>query len=201
MTKAMLPPTTRASLLMQLQNSGDREAWCEFAALYEPAVFRMLRRSGLQEADALEIQQEVMLAVSRNIHRWKTGSQFGSFRGWLGIVTRNLLISWIRKRKTEGVFSVTGLDSWLFAEIEADSPETREFELEVRRAAFQRASQEVQREVSPQAWLAFWKTAVENKSFAETAQELGISEGAVRVAKCRVLARLRARAQQWEGVE
>jgi hypothetical protein len=45
-------PTTRASLLLRLGNPGDHEAWVEFVTLYEPVVYRRLRQSGLQDADA-----------------------------------------------------------------------------------------------------------------------------------------------------
>ena len=47
-------------------------------------------------------------------------------------------------------------------------------------------------EFSEQTWQAFWRTAVEGQPAVEAAQELGMSPGAVRVAKCRVLHRLRA---------
>lgn len=44
---------------------------------------------------------------------------------------------------------------------------------------------------SPATWDAFWKTAVEDRTPAEAAQQLAISVGAVYIAKSRVLARLR----------
>jgi RNA polymerase sigma-70 factor (ECF subfamily) len=46
-------------------------------------------------------------------------------------------------------------------------------------------------EFSDQTWRAFWRTAVEGLPATEAAEELGMSPGAVRVAKCRVLQRLR----------
>ncbi len=64
-----LTPTTRASLLLRLRDPRDHEAWVEFASLYEPVTYRVLRRTGLQDADALEVLQELFLAVNRNIGR------------------------------------------------------------------------------------------------------------------------------------
>jgi RNA polymerase sigma-70 factor, ECF subfamily len=153
-------------------------------------IYRMLRRGGLQDADALEVHQEVLLAVSRSIHRWQPGGEHGSFRGWLRKVTRNLVVSWVRRRRSDGSLR-SGLDSWILAEVPDDAAESREFDLEVRRALFQRAAAEVQQEVSRSTWLAFWKVAVDGHSPADVARELGMSEGTVRVAKCRVLARMR----------
>ncbi len=45
-------PTTRASLLLKLGNPHDHQAWVEFVALYEPVIYRMLKKAGLQEVDA-----------------------------------------------------------------------------------------------------------------------------------------------------
>jgi hypothetical protein len=45
-------PTTRASLLLRLRDSQDHEAWVDFVSLYEPVAYRLLRRHGLQDADA-----------------------------------------------------------------------------------------------------------------------------------------------------
>jgi hypothetical protein len=36
--------TTRASLLFRLRDGHDHGAWVEFVSLYEPMVYRLLRR-------------------------------------------------------------------------------------------------------------------------------------------------------------
>ena len=77
-------------------------------------------------------------------------------------------------------------------------PETVEFDQELRRAMFQRAAEQVRVEVQPATWQAFWETAVVGTSPAETAKKLGMTVGAVRVAKCRVLARLQAAVHEME---
>jgi RNA polymerase sigma-70 factor (ECF subfamily) len=81
----------------------------------------------------------------------------------------------------------------------ADSgPETVEFDHELRRALFQRAAQQVRAEVRPATWQAFWETAVVGASAADAARKLGMEVVAIRVAKCRVLARLRAAVNELE---
>ena len=57
------------------------------------------------------------------------------------------------------------------------------------------AMQRVQGEVQPATWQAFWKTAVEGPSPRETGEALGMSPGAVYVARSRVLARLKEEVQ------
>jgi DNA-directed RNA polymerase specialized sigma24 family protein len=51
--------------------------------------------------------------------------------------------------------------------------------------------QNVEAEFQPATWKAFWMTAVEGKSAKEASESLGMSSGAIYVAKSRVLARLR----------
>jgi RNA polymerase sigma factor (sigma-70 family) len=185
-----ITPTTRASLLLRLCNPSDHEAWVEFVSLYEPVIYRVLRRTGLQEADALEVMQDLFLAVNRNIKRWEPGREHGSFRGWLRRVTRNLVVSWVRRQRREVATSLADLDSLLQLPA-VDGPDSDEFDRELRRALFHQASKQVREEVLPQTWEAFWEVAVTGTSTADTASKLGMTIGAVRVAKCRILARLR----------
>jgi RNA polymerase sigma-70 factor (ECF subfamily) len=185
-------PTTRASLLLRLRDSQDHEAWVEFVALYESVVYRLLRKSGLQDADSRELMQEFFLTVSRNIERWDPDRERGSFRGWLRRVTRNLVINWLRRQQRQGVV-VGGADMQeLLESLPANAePETIEFDRELRRAVFHQASEQVRGEVSPKSWQAFWETGVAGVSASEAGRKLGMSAGAVRVARCRVVARLR----------
>ena len=187
-----LTPTTRASLLLRLRDPKDHDAWVEFVSLYEPVVYCVLRRAGLQDADALEMLQELFLAVNRNIGRWEHGAERGSFRGWLRRVTRNLVVSWVRRQKRQVTTSSLDLDSLLESPPAVDGPETDEFDRELRRALFHLASERVRAEVRPQTWQAFWEVAFSGTCVAETASKLGMTAGAVCVAKCRIIARLRA---------
>ena len=187
-----LIPTTRASLLLRLRDPQDHEAWVEFVMLYEPVMYRLLRRNGLQDADAREVMQELFLAVSRSIDRWDPAKERGSFRGWLRRVARNLVINWLKQRDRRVV--ATGgsqLQAMLDLLPAADEPKGAEFDRELRRALFHRAAEQVQSEVHPSTWQAFWETGVLGTSAADAAKKLGMAPGAVRVAKCRVLARLR----------
>jgi RNA polymerase sigma factor (sigma-70 family) len=192
-------PTTRASLLFRLRDSQDHEAWVQFVSLYEPMAYRLLRRHGLQDADAREVMQELFMAVSRSIDRWDPAKERGSFRGWLRRVARNLVINWLKQRERR-VIATGGSDLQAMLDMlpAASDPETVEFDKELRRALFQRAAEQVRREVQPATWQAFWETAIVGTSPADTAAKLGMRVGAIRVAKCRVLARLQAAVNEME---
>lgn len=188
-----LTPTTRASLLLRLCDSEDHEAWVEFATLYEPVIYRILRQHGLQDADARDVMQELLLAVSRSVDRWNPAKECGTFRGWLRRVARNLVINWLEQRRRRVVpTGGSNLQSMLDMLPAPDNPDTVEFDRELRRAVFHRAAEQVRREVHGETWQAFWETAIAETSPADAARKLGMTVGAVRVAKCRVLARLRA---------
>ncbi len=201
-----LTPTTRDSLLFRLRDSQDHEAWVEFVSLYEPMAYRLLRRHGLQDADARDVMQELLMAVSRSIDRWDPAKERGSFRGWLRRVARNLVINWLKQRERR-VIATGGSDLQAMLDmLPADSgpeppdsgPETVEFDKELRRALFQRAAEQVRGEVQPATWQAFWETAVVGTSPVDAAKKLRMEVGAIRVAKCRVLARLQAAVNEME---
>ena len=194
-----LTPTTRASLLLRLCDSEDHEAWVEFVTLYEPVVYRILRQHGLQDGDARDVMQELFLAVSRSVERWNPAKERGTFRGWLRRVARNLVINWLEQRGRRGVATGgSNLQAMLDILPAADVPDTVEFDRELRRAMFHRAAEKVRGEVHEETWQAFWETAVAETSPADAARKLGMTVGAVRVAKCRVLARLRTAVTEQE---
>jgi RNA polymerase sigma-70 factor (ECF subfamily) len=62
---------------------------------------------------------------------------------------------------------------------------------EGERLLFARAFELLRGEFEERTWAAFWRTAVEGQAARDVAADLGMSPGAVRVAKCRVLHRLR----------
>ena len=194
-----LTPTTRASLLMRLRDSQDHAAWVEFVALYEPLTYRLLRRHGLQDADAREVMQELFVAVSRNIDRWDPDKDRGSFRGWLRRVARNLVINWLKHRERRLVPAGGSEFRAMFDHLPAGDAETAEFDHEFRRSLFHQAAEQVRGEVQATTWEAFWETAVAGNSPAEAAKKLGMNTGAVRVAKCRVLARLKSIVSELEN--
>lgn len=195
-----LTPSTRASLLLRLRDPRDHEAWVQFVALYEPVIYRLLRRDGLQDADAREIMQELLLAVSASIERWKPSREDGSFLAWLRRVARNLVINWLKRRERRSIaIGGSGMQAMLEALPAGEGPESADFDHELRQALFRRAAEQVRGEVQAMTWEAFWETGVVGTSPADTARKLGMAVGAVRVAKCRVLARLRALVTEWEN--
>ncbi len=183
-------PDTRQSLIARLHDAGDAAAWVEFCAIYEPTTYRMARKFGLQDADAREVTQEVLLLVSRKIAAFEIGRD-GRFRGWLACIARNAAVDLLRRRKTTGV---GGSD---FVRQLAELPlntndDAYAFDIEARRQQFRWAADQVRHVVSEQTWQAFWLTAVDGNAGDQVAKQLGMSVGAVYVARCRTLARVKS---------
>ena len=77
-----LLPDTRYTLLARLAEPADSAAWSEFVSIYEEAIFRYSRNRGLQEADAREVVQVVLLAVHQAVGDWQpTGRRPGKLPG------------------------------------------------------------------------------------------------------------------------
>jgi RNA polymerase sigma-70 factor (ECF subfamily) len=93
-------PETRASLLLKLRDSKDIDAWEDFTQIYTPALHRAARRMGLQVADADNVVQEVLLAVSKSIDQWIDRQEKISFRAWLFRIARNKGIDLLTRKAT-----------------------------------------------------------------------------------------------------
>ncbi len=190
-------PVTRASLLVRLRDRQDHDAWNQFVELYAQLIYGFARKRGLQDADAADLMQDVLRAVARSAGKLEYDPRRGSFRGWLFTVTRNKLINHLNGRRRR--VSASG-DSDLHERLENEpAPEDESlWEREYRQRLFDWAAEKVKDEFQPNTWRGFWATAVENRPPKDVAAELGLSVGAVYVAKSRVLARLQEVVRQAE---
>jgi RNA polymerase sigma-70 factor (ECF subfamily) len=71
-----------------------------------------------------------------------------------------------------------------------------DWELEYQRRLAAIVLEQLRPEFSEKVWDAFWRTAVNGEPGDEVGRQLGMSTGAIYVAKSRVLARVRAEVQR-----
>jgi len=184
------PPETRASLLARVRDRADGDAWGQFVELYGPLLYRWGRRHGLQDADAADLAQEVLRSAVAALPGFTYDRGRGRFRGWLLTVAANRLRDWrASPRRAERGSGDTDVQRRLEAVAAPD--EEAWWESEYQRSVFVWAAERVRGEFRPATWQAFWRTAVEGCSGEEAGRELGLSPGAVHVARSRVLARLK----------
>ncbi len=184
-------PPTRASLLLRLRDPQDEEAWRQFVDLYAPLVYGYARKQGLQDADAADLTQQVLGAVVGAVGRLDYDPKRGAFRNWLFTIARHKLANWNAAcgNKMRGSGD-TRTQQFLERCPDRDDAEAV-WEIEWQRSLFAWACEEVRRQVAEKTWQAFWLTAMEDQPGKQVASKLGLSVGAVYLARKRVLARLR----------
>lgn len=180
--------TTSASLLQRLRALTQGDDWERFVRLYTPLLHRWARRLGLQDQDAADLVQDVLVVLVRKLPEFRYDRR-RSFRSWMFTVLKN---KWQDRRPTNESFALLETDE-PEAPAEADSIEEREY----RQYVLNRALQLMKAQFAPSTWQACWETVVKGRPAADVASELGITTNAVYLAKARVLAKLR---QELDGL-
>lgn len=183
--------TTRASLLYQLRCKTDSMAWSRFVQIYTPLVSQWVKSLGIQSADRDDIVQQVFVALLGKISEFRYDPN-RSFRAWLRRITINKCKDFLRlkKRNVEPAF----LDRIELAESGDQDLLT---EQEYRSSLLRSAMHVMKSCFSETTWKACWYHVAEQRPAREVANELGISENAVYLARGRVLKRLR---QELDGL-
>jgi RNA polymerase sigma-70 factor (ECF subfamily) len=185
----MEPPSdsrTSASLLGRLGgNPNDAAAWEEFVHRYGAKILQWCRRWKLQEPDAQDVTQSVLLKIARRMRTFRYDPA-QSFRGWLKTLTRAAWYDWLadqdRPDRASGASEVRDL----LRTAEGRDDLERKLQEEYDRELLEAATCRVRLRVEPQTWEAFRLLAYEGLSGAEAAERLGMKIGAVFVAKGRV---------------
>lgn len=196
--RSLAETDTSRSLLVQLKD-GQPAAWERLTALYAPLVYHWCREMRLREQDMPDIFQQVFQAVASHIQSFHRDRPGDTFRHWLRAITRNKVRDHFRRIARQAQ-AAGGTDAQLyFAQLaappddpdEADGPDAHDEEGE-KQQLLQAALDQIRQQVHPHTWQAFWKVVVEGKTPEEVGEELAMRPGTVRVAKSRVLSRLRA---------
>lgn len=184
-------PLTRASLLVQLRDATNHEAWHEFVRLYSPIVYGFARKRGLQDADAADLMQDVMRSVSKAIQKLDYDRRQGMFRGWLFTITRNKIFNHLSAKRIRPQASGDENTNRLLESQPDGNDGADDWEMEYQRRLAAIAMERIRSEFQENTWQAFRLTAIEGVAAAEAAKQVGMSSGAIYVAKSRVLARLK----------
>jgi RNA polymerase sigma factor (sigma-70 family) len=195
-------PATRASLLVRLRDGGDAAAWREFVRLYAPIIYGFARKRGLQDADAADLMQEVLRSLSSAAQRLEYDPARGTFRGWLFTVTRNKVFKFLESR-SKRVLGTGDSNTQRRLEQHAgsDGDLSADWEADYQRTLAAQAMERVKGEFRAATWDAFILTAVDGRTPAQVSARVGLSVGAIYVAKSRVIARLRLEIERLQGDE
>ncbi|MEP3480985.1 MAG: RNA polymerase sigma factor [Fuerstiella sp.] len=191
-------PDTRNSLLLEVRDLKNRQAWEEFSAIYRPVIFRLAQFKGLQTQDAEDLTQQVLINVARAINGWEPDPDKAKFRTWLRRVADNAILNALTRQRPDKAAGGEVSQS-ILAEYPTSSDDSKLLQIEYRRAVFALVAKQIRPEFSDETWAAFWKTTVDEIDIDDVAKELGRTRGSVYAARSRVMKRLRSKVEEYDA--
>lgn len=190
---------TRLSLLARLRVAPrDDRTWAEFVRRYGPLVLRWCRRWKLQSADAEDVTQTVLARLAERLRTFEYDPA-KSFRAYVRTVTHYAWCDFLEARNrpdaAAGGSDVAEALGQVAARDDLLARLAEEFDQELLDAAAGR----VRLRLEAKTWEAFRLTAVDGKSGAEAAAELGMTVPAVFKARCKVQKLLREEVRRLGG--
>jgi RNA polymerase sigma factor (sigma-70 family) len=192
---------TSVTLLGRLRHDDhDQDAWNEFVGRYEPKILQWCRGWGLQESDARDVTQDVLLKLHRLLARFAYDPS-RSFRGWLRTLTHHAWRDLVDDRRRMGSGSGDTAMQDFFENVAAGDTLAQQLEEEYRSELLDQAMARVQSRVEPRTWDAFRLTALEGYSGATVADRLEMKITRVYTAKSEVKKMIRAEVRMLEKIE
>jgi RNA polymerase sigma-70 factor (ECF subfamily) len=185
---------TSSTLLARVCDQ-DAEAWRMLVRLYEPLIEVWILRAKLRPPDVRDVCQEVFAAVSTAVSNFHKDRPGDSFRAWLRTIVRHKIVDFYRQAANQpgaigGTEAMRRLDEIADVSTATDSLQDPT-EREALRWIRQQALENIRGEFEPHTWQAFWRLAIDRVAAKDVAHEMGMTAPAVRMAKSRVLRRLR----------
>jgi RNA polymerase sigma factor (sigma-70 family) len=188
---AVRPAATRVTLLGRLNAAPhDPAVWAEFVDWYGRNIHAWCRGWGLQESDAQDVTQDVLLNLSRKMPGFRYDPE-GSFRAWLKTLTRRAWQAYSIKQNKAGRASGDAAAFDALHNLEAQEDLTQRLEKAFDHELLKEASALVQLRVEPRTWQAFQLLAVDGVSGAAVAAQLSMKIATVFVARSKVQRMLR----------
>jgi RNA polymerase sigma-70 factor (ECF subfamily) len=188
--------TTSVTLLDRVK-ADDPQAWRRLVHLYGPLIYRWCRRCRLGAEDAADVSQEVFRTVAARVGGFRRDRPGDSFRGWLWTITRHKIGDYLRRRERQPA-AAGGSDAQMRLQQVPEQLSGEEEAADVT-GLVHRALDLVRAEFEERTWRAFWRVAVQGLSPRVVAADLGVTPDAVRMAKSRVLRRLREELPELDG--
>jgi RNA polymerase sigma-70 factor (ECF subfamily) len=198
MPSAFEQAETRLSLLVRLTRSGpaDERAWREFVDYYAPVIYRWCVRRGLQDTDAQDVTQQVLLKLATKLPEF-TYDPTRSFRSWLRTLTYHAWADFLSERDAVASGHDAAWAALTTAEARDDLLRRIEDEFDLER--LEQAMATVRGRVEPATWEAFRLTALEGVPAAEAARRLGKQVATVYVLRSNVQKLLQAAVAELEA--
>jgi RNA polymerase sigma-70 factor (ECF subfamily) len=173
-------PRTRASLLLRLRRDPtDQAVWAELVGRYGPLIHGWCLRWRLQDADAQDVTQDVLLRLATRLRDFAYDPAAGSFRAWLKTLARHAMSDALQKRARPGAGSGDSGVADLLDSVAARDDLLRRLDAGFDQEVLAEAGERVRRRVAAATWEAFRLTAVDGLSGAAAAERLGMKVATV----------------------
>src|SRR5437763_6221235 len=177
---------TRVTLVGRLRRDPtDQAVWEEFVEHYGPRIYGWCRKWSLQEADAQDVTQNVLLKLAQKLREFSYDPS-RSFRAWLKTLTHHAWSDFLESQQRPGLGSGDSRVAGMLHSVAARDDLVKHLEAEFDREILEEAMGRVRLRVAPQTWSAFALTALEGLSGAEAAERIPMQVAQVFVAKRRV---------------
>jgi RNA polymerase sigma-70 factor (ECF subfamily) len=178
--------------LDRLRTTPDEEAWERLVAIYRPWIVGWVGRQGLNDTDAEDLAQDILVVVLRELPFFQHNRRPGAFRSWLRAIAVHRVQEFVRSRKYR---PRPGGDSDFLDRLnrlqDPAGELSRVWDRDHDAHVVRRLLALIEPEFQASTWAAFRAVMLEGEAPAAAAARLGLSVNAVLLAKSRVLARLR----------
>ena len=153
---------------------------------------------GLQDADAQDVAQQVLITVARALPTWERRDESTRFRHWLCRIARNATINMLTRQPRDRAVGGDDIRADGQAENKFDGGLDSQLEREYRRQLFRKAAERVRARADAITWQAFAITMIDGLSIPDAAAQLDRSQAVIYAARSRIIRRLRDAVKQLE---
>ncbi len=178
---------TQPSLLSRVRDGSDQAAWREFEAKYRELLLRYCRARGLQQSDAEDVRQLVMMNLAKFLRNFDYSPEKGRFRSYLGRVVKNSISRHFARPNPAD----RALDTAVMATVPDEGPDEKDdlWEQEWINHHYRLAMRTIHDTFDKRS-VAVFDRLVEGESVETVAQACGMSTQAVHKVKQRIRKRM-----------
>lgn len=182
-------PTTRITLLDRLRDTRDELPWRRFVDVYMPLLYQYSVRNGLQDNDAQDVVQEVLVQVYRSFRTFQYNPERGRFRNWLRRITHQRILR-LRLGQNSAVRGLGDGQGHMLCDTQQSKLDAVWHDL-LAMHLYRSARAIAKSEFDERIWAVFERVWEQGASPHDVAQNMGRKPEWVYYAKFRVLARLK----------
>lgn len=173
--------------LIQQAAGGDSESFAQLVLRYQTQVYNLALRMVGNDADAQDLAQEAFVRAWRALASFQFSAQFST---WLYRLTSNICIDFLRAQKKRTAISLTMLQEDEAQQLDLPDPQLLPEEQILEKAEREALAKAIER-LAPDYRRILLLRIVNDCSYQQIAQILGIREGTVKSRLSRAREQLR----------